>query len=112
MQMAGDLTGRPSPVSTRLTEKVRTVASGALVRLYWRICRAPSASSTCTETYWPARNAGAGRPSAGRIRKVTTSAVSRVRSITSHCRQVPPASTPCSAYSRRSVSIRELAISQ
>ncbi|WP_329585245.1 hypothetical protein [Kitasatospora sp. NBC_01250] len=44
--------------------------------LYWRIWRAPSGSTTCTETYCPGRSAGSGPPSSGRTTKVTTSAVS------------------------------------
>ncbi len=80
--------------------------------LYWRIWRAPSGSSTCTETYWPARKAGAGVSSAGRSTKVATSSVSSIRAATSQVCHTSPAVTPRRAYSRVSTAMRALAISQ
>ncbi len=82
---------------TRLTVIARTGEPGEVDRLYWRIWRAPSGSSTCTETYWPGRCAGAGAPSAGVSRKVVQSAVSSVRPVTVHSRHTSPAVTCRSA---------------
>jgi hypothetical protein len=47
---------------TALTVIPQAERCGARVRLYWRICRAPSASVTTTEMYWPGKASGSVAP--------------------------------------------------
>ena len=79
MQEVRDLAGRDDGAvvgrlaGTALTVIPQSLGSGAWVRLYWRIWRAPSGSATWTDMYWPGRACGQRLPSGGPSTKDTVS---------------------------------------
>ncbi len=96
----------------RLTVMRQSPCDGALVRLYWRIWRAPSGSTTPTERYWPGRKAGSGAPSSEVRTNETVSADWCRRSATRTVRHTSPGATPAALYRSSSSLMRVLAISQ
>src|SRR5215468_4164322 len=78
--------GFPAAPYTLLIVNWQDSPWSARLRLYWRGCRVPSGSGTCTVIYWPGSE-GFTRWSSTRLTtNVTTSSVSWIFFSTSHCR--------------------------